>query len=132
MWQLIILLTLVGLGQASIFDFLNHQFHGNGEEQRTEQNPLKFEEDTLNRNCNKYLCPDTLLCVDKPKLCPCPYPSSQLKCMLPNERYICISKPSGEDLEGKYDDPRNNWKVDAKNDDIRDCGWVNRAWRDLL
>jgi hypothetical protein len=35
-------------------------------------------------------------------------------------------------VAANYDDPRTNWKVDAKDDNIRDCGWVSRAWRGMV
>lgn len=66
-------------------------------------------------------------CVSGPKDCACPFPSSQLRCILPNGEPLCISKPAGE-FGGVYDDERSNWKVDARDDAVRDCGWVKRAW----
>lgn len=78
-------------------------------------------------DCNTYVCPDTLTCVDEPNKCPCPFPSSQLRCILPNADYVCISRPAG-DFGENYDNPDTNWKVDAKDDAVRDCGWVKRAY----
>lgn len=121
----LILLSLTVPCQANLFDFIQNQFH-HGSQANRESN---FEIDTLNQNCNKYLCQDTLQCVDEPKLCPCPFPSSQLRCFLPNGNYICISKPADSD---EYNDPQNNWRVDAKDDNIRDCGWVSRAYKGLI
>ncbi|CCA75716.1 hypothetical protein PIIN_09706 [Serendipita indica DSM 11827] len=33
--------------------------------------------------CNKYLCPSTLICVEAPVDCPCPYPED-IKCVVPD------------------------------------------------
>lgn len=133
----VIILFSISLVEASIFDFFNQhqqqqqQHHQQQEEGGRFNNPLDYENEVLETNCNKYLCPDTSICVDSPKFCPCPYPSSQLRCFLPNSRYVCISKPAG-DFNGEYDDPSVNWKIDAKDDNIIDCGWVNRAWKGLI
>ncbi|ABN67558.1 predicted protein [Scheffersomyces stipitis CBS 6054] len=125
-------LVFVSLASANIFDFLNNNFAGRGQQQGGQvQTPEQYENAILNTNCGKYVCPDTGMCVEAPKFCPCPYPSSQLRCFLPDGRYLCISKPAG-DISAKYDDPKSNWKVDAKDDNIRDCGWVSRAWRGLV
>ncbi|OBA23221.1 hypothetical protein METBIDRAFT_76277 [Metschnikowia bicuspidata var. bicuspidata NRRL YB-4993] len=109
-----------------MFNFFNNQQQGQQQEPQ-----FDFEGRVLESLCNEYLCPDTLACVALPKECPCKFPSSQLRCVLPNQEYICISKPAGN-LEGKYDDPALNWKVDAKDDNVRDCGWVKRAWLGAL
>ncbi|QSL64897.1 hypothetical protein MERGE_002201 [Pneumocystis wakefieldiae] len=39
----------------------------------------------------KYLCSDTLQCVNHPANCPCPFPTSQARCSLGNGGYICVS-----------------------------------------
>lgn len=116
---------LANIVSASIFDFFQNQFHHGSEE------PASYEQKVLDNQCEKYLCPDTLECVSSPKKCPCPFPSSQMRCPLPNGNFICISKPAG-DFGGKYDDPEKNFKVDANSNDIRDCGWVKRAWNGKL
>lgn len=126
--QLLQFVFLLAVCHASLFDFIQNQFGGGSQAQRS---PEGYENEVLNANCDKYLCPGTSLCVDAPKFCPCPYPSSQLRCFLPDGRYLCISKPAG-DAAANYDDPRNNWKVDAKDDSIRDCGWVSRAWKGIV
>ncbi|PVH20872.1 hypothetical protein CXQ85_004382 [Candidozyma haemuli] len=125
LFKSLLVFVLANLVSASIFDFIQNQFHhGEGEQP-------SFEQKVLDSQCDKYLCPDTLECVASPKKCPCPFPSSQMRCPLPNGNYICISKPAG-DFGGKYDDPEKNFKVDAKSNDIRDCGWVKRAWEGKL
>lgn len=115
-----ILFGLSATVSANFFDFFQNQ--------QPQQQPQSFEERALLSDCGKYLCPDTLACVDAPNQCPCPFSSSQLRCVLPNNDYICISRPAG-DYGGKYDDTSSNWKVDAKDDAIRDCGWAIRAWK---
>lgn len=117
----IIVLAYFSLVSANMFDFFQNQFQGG------QENQVSFEDQVLENSCGKYLCPDTLKCVKGPKDCPCPFPSSQMKCILPNGQHVCISKPAGS-FGGKYDDLEKNWKVDAKDDKVRDCGWVKRAW----
>ncbi|CUM68508.1 uncharacterized protein PRCAT00006234001 [Priceomyces carsonii] len=124
---LYIFASLTSLVSASLFDFINHQFG----HQQQQQDPLDYENSVLNAACDKFVCPETSICVDEPKFCPCPFPSSQLRCFLPNGQHICISKPAGE-ISANYRDPKTNWKIDAKDDDIRDCGWVNRAVKGLV
>ena len=123
---IITILFSLSIVSANLFNFFNN--FNQGQQQQHVQTPQEYESAMLNSRCGKYLCPDTGICVDAPKFCPCPYPSSQLRCFLPDGRYLCISKPAGDGISDKYKDPKTNWKVDAKNDNIRDCGWVNRAW----
>ncbi len=60
--------------------------------------------------------------------CPCPFPASELKCLLPdNKNYICISKPANAETN-IYDDPIKGPKVTG-GDNIRDCGWVTKAFK---
>jgi hypothetical protein len=120
---MLVSLLLLGVANASLFDFIQNQFMGNQPEQH---NPHEFEANTLNSACLQYLCRDTLACVATPNDCPCPFPSSQLRCVLP-DGYICISKPAG-DILAQYDDPNTNMDVDAHDDAVRDCGWVRRAY----
>ncbi|CAI5756158.1 unnamed protein product [Candida verbasci] len=128
--QLLILLSsTITFTTANLFDFLNNQFHSGARNQPN--NPKELENQVLNSRCNKYLCPDTKLCVEAPKFCPCPYPSSQIRCFLPNDKFVCISKPSGEGISEKYNS-EDAYKLDAKDDNIRDCGWVKRAWNGLV
>ncbi|KAI5962574.1 LCL2 [Candida pseudojiufengensis] len=123
-------LIAISLVSANLFDFINNQFGGNNQRQNQGvKNPQEYESMMLNQKCDHYLCPDTGICVQAPKFCPCPYPSSQLRCFLPDGKYICISKPAGEGISDRYNDINTNFKIDAKDDNIRDCGWVNRAWR---
>ncbi|KAK6204784.1 long chronological lifespan protein 2 [Scheffersomyces amazonensis] len=127
-------LIFISFANANLFNFFNNfggQDGGHNNQEGQVQTPEEYENGKLNTRCNRYLCEDTGICVDAPKFCPCPYPSSQLRCFLPDGRYLCISKPSGNH-DGKYDDPNSNWKVDAKDNNIRDCGWVSRAWRGLV
>lgn len=128
--NIISVLLAVTMVSANLFDFIQNQFHG-GQQQAQRQTPDEYESSVLNSRCAQYLCPDTSICVESAKFCPCPYPSSQLRCFLPNGRYVCISKPAGE-VSSNYNDPKSNWKIDAKDDDIRDCGWVSRAWKGLV
>lgn len=109
---------LFGLVSANLFDFIQHQFQGK------QQQDVSFESQFLRSSCQEYVCPDTLTCVATPNDCPCPFPLLQMRCVLPNKRYVCISKPPGD----KYD-TENNWKVDAKDNKVRDCGWVLRAYK---
>lgn len=116
----------IAIGSGFLFNFNQHQ---NQEQQGA---PQSFEDKYLNSKCGGYLCPDTMECVAQPKDCPCPFPSSQLRCVLPDNQYICISKPATHDekLNEIYDDPVKGPK--AKNKGVRDCGWVSQAHKDLI
>lgn len=74
----------------------NQQQQQQQQEQQDVNNLVENTYKTL--ECNNYLCPDTLYCVDTPQDCPCVFPDSQLKCEFPNKQgYVCISKPTSED-----------------------------------
>lgn len=110
------------------FDFFNQGAHRASPPPEGRVDSAEAHESViLGLPCDKYLCQDTGMCVEKPSSCPCPYPSSQLRCELPGDRYICISKPLGKEASN-YNDSKTNFKVDAKDDTVRDCGWVSRAW----
>ncbi|CAH2354371.1 long chronological lifespan protein 2 [[Candida] railenensis] len=126
--MILILPFLVGLANASIFDFFQNQFHTGGQQ---EQQPEDFEQKILNSQCSNYICPDTSACVSSPNDCPCAFPNSQLRCVLPDAKYMCISKPAGE-VSYHYDDPNSNMDVDLQDDNVRDCGWVKRAYAGLV
>lgn len=115
---------------ANFFNFFG------GHQQQHQQQPLgsvnsahEHENVVLNLKCNGYVCPDTGMCVNGPSECPCPYPGSQLRCPLENGDYLCVLKPP---IENVYDDDATNWQVDAGDNEIRDCGWVKRAFKGLL
>ncbi|QLQ82400.1 hypothetical protein HG537_0H01620 [Torulaspora globosa] len=125
MW-LAVLLVLVSSVSGFLFNFNQNQ------QQQEQKAPESFEDKYLNSECGGYLCPDTLECVPQPKDCPCPFPSSQLKCVLGHDQYVCISKPATHDdkLNAIYDDPIKGPKAKVKG--MRDCGWVSEAYKDLV
>lgn len=85
---------------------------GNIFQQMFNQQHEQVEKTFFNTECDKYLCPDTLSCVSRPVDCPCPFPDSQLKCVLPDKKnFVCISAPAPGD----------------KNP--RDCSFVNKAYK---
>ncbi|GMM36462.1 Lcl2 protein [Saccharomycopsis crataegensis] len=119
--SLLVLLLLISNVNA-FFNFF-HQ-----EDQRPAEKP--YEEQVLNSDCREYVCPATKQCVKSPIECDCPFPSSQIKCILPGKtNYVCISKPAivdNDELQKKYDDPHKASK--ERNKGVRDCGWVIDAW----
>lgn len=124
----ILYVILLSSANAFMFDFgHNHQ------QQQRQQPQVSYEDTVLNHECPQYLCPDTQACVSQPLDCPCPFPASQLKCLLPNKRsFVCISKPATGDskIDSAYDDPVKGPKV--KNKGVRDCGWVEDAYKGLV
>lgn len=102
-------------------------------QQQQQQQPKNYEQEFLNNKCERYLCPDTQACVKTAADCPCPFPKSQLKCVLPNtENFVCISKPATHDkaLNALYDDPVKGPKASVEGQ--RDCGWVIKAYNGLV
>ena len=102
-------------------------FMFNFNQQQQQQQPPKlepYEDRVLDNECKNYLCPVTLECVMTSGDCPCPFPKSQLKCVLPNEEIVCISKPATNDKATNdiYDDPVQGPKAHING--MRDCGWV--------
>lgn len=79
--------------------FMEHFFHQQQQQQQHHQEP-SYQDRVFGKDCNQYLCPDTLQCVRTPSECPCPFPDSQIKCVLPTvekggeNTYVCISKGS--------------------------------------
>ncbi|AMD18948.1 HBR047Wp [Eremothecium sinecaudum] len=122
------LLYLLAPVYAFFFDFGGHGQHG----QQQQQSKISYEDLMLNQQCNGYLCPETRECVKSSIECPCPFPKSQLKCILPDGKYVCISKPATHDekLSKIYDDPIKGPK--AKNKGVRDCGWVQASYKGLV
>lgn len=94
------------------------------QKQQQQQQHNSYEDTVLDNPCPNYLCTDTLACVRSPKDCPCPFPKSQLKCVLPDNKYICISKPASHDpkINAIYDDPIKGPKANFPG--FRDCSWV--------
>ena len=75
----------------------------------------QFSNTSTLAGCEGYLCEDTMTCVHKPVDCPCVFPNSQIKCVLPDQKsYVCISKPAEGDPEP------------------RDCDFVARAYKGLV
>ncbi|KAH3901943.1 Lcl2p SCDLUD_001728 [Saccharomycodes ludwigii] len=127
------LLSLLPFTSAFFEEFFQQGFFQHQQNHQQKQQ-VSHEESVLNNNeCSKYLCPETKACVDKPIDCPCPYPASQLKCILPdNKNYVCISKPAVDDpkLMELYDDLEKGPK--QHNEGVRDCGWVIDASKGLV
>ncbi|GMM51467.1 Lcl2 protein [Starmerella bacillaris] len=99
-----ILVLLLTPCAAQFGGFFDHVFQNQGQRQERPAGGASkvvnnMVENTYNDlECNRFLCEDTLVCVDGPNDCPCPFPDSQLRCELPNNQgYVCISKPSNKD-----------------------------------
>ncbi|GAA5964403.1 hypothetical protein JCM3765_006405 [Sporobolomyces pararoseus] len=65
--------------------FFEHLFNQQqAHHQQQQQAPsIKWEDQFSNIQCPTYLCPESLVCVDKPKDCPCPYSDYDKKCLIP-------------------------------------------------
>ncbi|KAH1861355.1 hypothetical protein KXW14_006763 [Aspergillus fumigatus] len=91
------LLFLASVAQAQ-FQFFEHMF-GGGHQEHHQQNTQNSASDSARyqqlwegTNCNKYLCPGTLACVDFPHHCPCAHPNVEDKVELGEGSAVCISK----------------------------------------
>jgi len=58
--------------------------------------------------CDRYLCPATLDCVERPMHCPCPSPED-IKCIIPDHAapsdggtVVCVRGEGCKGLEKKY------------------------------
>lgn len=85
------------------FGFFDQMFHQGGQRQQQQQRSQRRNGENLveasyyELECDRFLCADTLTCVDKPIDCPCAF-QSELKCILPDKKsFVCISEPSNED-----------------------------------
>lgn len=108
---------LASVANADLFQ----NFFGNRmRQQQSQQQEFDYQKEQLGSGCNKYLCPESFACVSKPVDCPCPFPDSQQKCILPDKsHYVCISKVDKKDLK-------------EFKGEIRDCKWVEKAYKGLI
>ncbi|WFD26215.1 Long chronological lifespan protein 2 [Malassezia nana] len=60
-----------------------------------------FRERVAAAQCNHYLCPDTLACVDGPENCPCPF-AEQVHCMLGGAR-LCVQQKHCDEVRAWYE-----------------------------
>lgn len=110
--KLLILVPLLpSLVAADLFNnFFGHQM-------RQQPQAFDYQAQQLGSDCGKYLCPESFACVNEPAQCPCPFPDSQQKCVLPDgKNYVCISKTNKGELK------------DFKGE-VRGCDWVFKAWK---
>lgn len=128
MQKILIILTALTYSIQAFF-FQNH------EQQHQQQQPdIDYQDKFLmNTDCHDYLCPTTLACVKRVVDCPCPYPNSQMKCLIEEKGKVidtvCISKPfiaNNPSLQEKYDDINQGYKLKTKG--VRDCGWAIDAY----
>ncbi|KAK9472829.1 uncharacterized protein V1510DRAFT_416183 [Dipodascopsis tothii] len=104
----LLVLALFPMLAAAQFEFFEHMFGGDGGHGGGHSPDARewFERNYEDAECTDYLCPDTLACVKKPVDCPCLFPRSEEKCILPDKsNYVCISK------------------------DGRGCAFVDKAWK---
>lgn len=105
-----LLLRVLWVAPAAAFF---EQFFQQQQHQPQQHSVEDFERSFLDNDCDRYLCPDTQVCVAEPVDCPCPFGASQLKCVLPNGRdYVCIANTEGTEGDSE----------------VRDCAWVNQAY----
>jgi hypothetical protein len=115
-------LLLLAFSASQVFAQFGNIFDNLFQQQRQQQQPNQpkadgswFEETYDNYNCNGYICEDTLACVKRPVDCPCKFPNSEIKCILPGgKNYVCISKPADNDPKP------------------RDCKFVEKAFKGLV
>ncbi|KAN0097416.1 hypothetical protein V8E55_001862 [Tylopilus felleus] len=82
-----ILLASVSHVVTAQFGFFDHMF-GNHQGQQQRQQPPKNPGSQWTAHaeavsCSSYLCPDSLVCVDRPSECPCPR-EEDIKCIVPD------------------------------------------------
>ncbi|CAE6528319.1 unnamed protein product [Rhizoctonia solani] len=85
--------------------FGGHGGHGgHQQQQRQQQRPgsgSMWTQQADAVSCSQYLCPDTLVCVSNPALCPCPAPED-IKCVIPDSEggsnegtVVCVRGQTG-------------------------------------
>lgn len=80
--------------------FMEQFFQQHQQQQQQQPQEPSYQDRYLNKNCNEYLCANTFQCVKNPIDCQCPFPDSQVKCMLPASdknpqgAYVCVSRGS--------------------------------------
>ncbi|KAJ5191496.1 uncharacterized protein N7498_010481 [Penicillium cinerascens] len=94
-WALVL---MVSVAQAQ-FNFFEHMFGGNQQQQQHQQGSQNVPSDSgryqsmwRQAQCSDYLCPGTLACVSVPHHCPCAHPDVEEKVELGEGSAICVSK----------------------------------------
>ncbi|KAJ5134415.1 hypothetical protein N7448_000563 [Penicillium atrosanguineum] len=95
LWALVL---MVSVAQAQ-FNFFDHMFNGNQQQQQHHQGSQNVPSDSgryqnqwRQSQCSNYLCPGTLACVSFPHHCPCAHPDVEEKVELGEGSAICVSK----------------------------------------
>ncbi|RKF71923.1 Long chronological lifespan protein 2 [Golovinomyces cichoracearum] len=98
-FKLVILTVFYFSFVSAQFDFFEQMFNGQQQREQQYHEPQNGPSDSswYQRNyaevhCNKYVCPDTLACVDFPHHCPCSHPKFEDKIEIVEGKAICISK----------------------------------------
>lgn len=87
-----LLFSAVAFGQFGMFDQFMRQQKQQQQQPDDADNWVESQYDKI--KCDQYLCEDTLACVKSRADCPCLFPATEIKCVLPNKDYVCISSGS--------------------------------------
>ncbi|KAL4076165.1 hypothetical protein V8B97DRAFT_1923893 [Scleroderma yunnanense] len=107
MQRLVISFVLFSLWSSLVsaqFGIFDHIF-GNQQQQQWQQRPSggnsQYNVHADSVPCSNYLCPDSLVCVNHPAECPCPY-VEDIKCTIPHPQdggaaatVICVRGAEG-------------------------------------
>lgn len=132
--KLLIIFPLFCSQFIAAFFFNQQQQQQHQQQQQQQHEDIDYQKTFLdNTHCQDYLCPTTLKCVKTHIDCPCPYPNTQMKCLIKEKGEIidtiCIAKPfivDNPSLQAKYDDQKEGYKLKTKG--VRDCGWAEDAY----
>ncbi|RPA86328.1 hypothetical protein BJ508DRAFT_358426 [Ascobolus immersus RN42] len=92
---------------AQFGSFFEQMFHGGGGHHQQQQRNVPsdanwYKQHYEGASCDKYLCPGTLSCVDKPTHCPCAWDETEEKVELDKDGLaICVSRKLKKGKDGK-------------------------------
>ena len=101
LFTLLFIIVVLPLSALAQFHFFEQMFSGGARPQQQQQQQPRGDvasDSSWYRSvygqarCSKYLCPETLSCVDKPSHCPCAWPAHEDKVELSDGRAVCASK----------------------------------------
>jgi len=71
-----------------------------GERKRKRERDCVCKTNLNPAHCDRFLCSDTLACVNEPKECPCPF-VEQKRCEL-GDTYVCVQQSNCHEAERMY------------------------------
>ncbi|ODQ54075.1 hypothetical protein SAICODRAFT_213520 [Saitoella complicata NRRL Y-17804] len=99
----VVIATIIATASAQFGNIFDQFFGHHGQQQQQQQQAhggvewYKRQHEAGNCPLDKYVCPDTMACVDAPKDCPCRF-AGETKCVTGKGSYVCLMGGGGVDV----------------------------------